>query len=160
MNILQESPAEDLDAMPSQVSFWEAFAFWLKLGFISFGGPAGQISTMNQELVENRRWISERRFLHALNYRMVLPRPEASSLSGLTESAAKSGKTAHFRPCFRANRTTIRLKPVQNCARLPHFSLRPIKPDRLLEADVHSYRRCLGDKCPQHLQRCPPTRMR
>jgi chromate transporter len=54
-------------------------SFWLKLGFISFGGPAGQIAIMHQELVERRRWISERRFLHALNYCMVLPGPEPSS---------------------------------------------------------------------------------
>ncbi len=66
---------------PPPVSFWQAFAFWLKLGFISFGGPAGQISIMHQELVENRRWISERRFLHALNYCMVLPGPEAQQLA-------------------------------------------------------------------------------
>lgn len=63
------------------VSFWEAFRFWLKLGCISFGGPAGQISIMHLELVENRRWISERRFLHALNYCMVLPGPEAQQLA-------------------------------------------------------------------------------
>lgn len=63
------------------VSFWSAFLFWLKLGFISFGGPAGQISIMHQELVENRRWISERRFLHALNYCMLLPGPEAQQLA-------------------------------------------------------------------------------
>ena len=55
--------------------------FWLKLGFISFGGPAGQISIMHQELVENRRWLSERRFLHALNYCMLLPGPEAQQLA-------------------------------------------------------------------------------
>ncbi len=67
--------------VPAPVSFWEAFRFWLKLGFISFGGPAGQISIMHQELVENRRWISERRFLHALNYCMVLPGPEAQQLA-------------------------------------------------------------------------------
>ncbi|WP_018230612.1 chromate efflux transporter [Methyloversatilis universalis] len=66
---------------PVQVSFREAFLFWLKLGFISFGGPAGQISIMHQELVDNRRWISERRFLHALNYCMVLPGPEAQQLA-------------------------------------------------------------------------------
>ena len=60
---------------------WEAFAFWLKLGLISFGGPAGQISIMHTELVERRRWISERRFLHALNYCMVLPGPEAQQLA-------------------------------------------------------------------------------
>lgn len=58
----------------------------------------------------------------------------ARSLSDLTKSAAKRGKAAHFRPCSCANRTTIRLKPGQNCSRLPHFSLRPIKPDRLLGA--------------------------
>lgn len=55
--------------------------FWLKLGFISFGGPAGQIAIMHRELVEQRRWISERRFLHALNYCMVLPGPEAQQLA-------------------------------------------------------------------------------
>jgi len=63
------------------VTFAEAFRFWLKLGFISFGGPAGQIAVMHQELVERRRWISERRFLHALNYCMVLPGPEAQQLA-------------------------------------------------------------------------------
>lgn len=66
---------------PAPVGFWEAFRFWLKLGFISFGGPAGQIAIMHQELVERRRWISERRFLHALNYCMVLPGPEAQQLA-------------------------------------------------------------------------------
>ncbi|HLA35071.1 MAG TPA: chromate transporter, partial [Rhodocyclaceae bacterium] len=68
-------------ALPPPVGFWQAFAFWLKLGLISFGGPAGQISIMHQELVEKRRWISERRFLHALNYCMVLPGPEAQQLA-------------------------------------------------------------------------------
>lgn len=66
---------------PAEVSFWEAFKFWFKLGFISFGGPAGQIAIMHQELVEEKRWISERRFLHALNYCMVLPGPEAQQLA-------------------------------------------------------------------------------
>ena len=66
---------------PEPVSLGEAFRFWLKLGFISFGGPAGQIAIMHQELVERRRWISERRFLHALNYCMVLPGPEAQQLA-------------------------------------------------------------------------------
>ena len=63
------------------VSFSDAFRFWLKLGFISFGGPAGQIAIMHQELVERRRWISEQRFLHALNYCMLLPGPEAQQLA-------------------------------------------------------------------------------
>ncbi len=66
---------------PAPVSFREAFLYWLKLGFISFGGPAGQISMMHTELVERRRWISEHRFLHALNYTMVLPGPEAQQLA-------------------------------------------------------------------------------
>jgi chromate transporter len=66
---------------PAPVSLWEAFLYWLKLGFISFGGPAGQISMMHTELVERRRWISEHRFLHALNYTMVLPGPEAQQLA-------------------------------------------------------------------------------
>ncbi|MFK7845638.1 MAG: chromate efflux transporter [Rhodothermales bacterium] len=72
---------EESDKRPEQVSFIEAFLYWLKLGFISFGGPAGQISMMHQELVEKRRWISENRFLHALNYTMVLPGPEAQQLT-------------------------------------------------------------------------------
>lgn len=62
-------------------SFVEFLLYWFKLGFISFGGPAGQISMMHQELVEKRRWISEHRFLHALNYTMVLPGPEAQQLA-------------------------------------------------------------------------------
>ena len=68
-------------APPVPVSLREAFLYWLKLGFISFGGPAGQISMMHTELVEHRRWISEHRFLHALNYTMVLPGPEAQQLA-------------------------------------------------------------------------------
>lgn len=69
------------ESAPLPPSFLEALAFWLKLGLISFGGPAGQIAIMHQELVEQRRWISERRFLHALNYCMVLPGPEAQQLA-------------------------------------------------------------------------------
>lgn len=71
-------------AVPPAPSFptpGEAFKYWLKLGFISFGGPAGQIAMMHQELVEKRRWISEHRFLHALNYCMLLPGPEAIQLA-------------------------------------------------------------------------------
>ncbi len=63
------------------VDFGTFFRYWLRLGFISFGGPAGQIALMHQELVEQRRWISERRFLHALNYCMLLPGPEAQQLA-------------------------------------------------------------------------------
>lgn len=73
--------AGDTNAAPAAIPFSEAFRFWLKLGFISFGGPAGQIAIMHQELVERKRWISERRFLHALNYCMVLPGPEAQQLA-------------------------------------------------------------------------------
>jgi chromate transporter len=62
-------------------SFGEAFLFWLKLGFISFGGPTGQIAIMHAELVEKKKWISEARFLHALNYCMLLPGPEAQQLA-------------------------------------------------------------------------------
>ncbi len=62
-------------------SFAEAFRFWLKLGFISFGGPAGQIAIMQTELVEKKRWISQPRFLHALNFCMLLPGPEAQQLA-------------------------------------------------------------------------------
>ena len=63
------------------VRFWDAFRFWLTLGFINFGGPTGQIAIMHQELVDRRRWISNARFLHALNYCMILPGPEATQLA-------------------------------------------------------------------------------
>ena len=66
---------------PVALTRGQAFSYWLKLGFISFGGPAGQIAIMHEELVERRRWISENRFLHALNYCMVLPGPEAQQLA-------------------------------------------------------------------------------
>jgi chromate transporter len=66
---------------PQPVSLAQAFRYWLKLGFVSFGGPAGQIAIMHQDLVENRRWISENRYLHALNYCMLLPGPEAQQLA-------------------------------------------------------------------------------
>src|SRR6185369_12556640 len=72
------SPAPE---RPAPVSFAQALRFWLMLGFVSFGGPAGQIAIMHSELVERRRWISENRFLHALNYCMVLPGPEAQQLA-------------------------------------------------------------------------------
>ena len=72
---------DNLQERPQPVTFFDALLYWLKLGFISFGGPAGQISMMHQELVEKRRWISEHRFLHALNYTMVLPGPEAQQLA-------------------------------------------------------------------------------
>ncbi|MDP1638848.1 MAG: chromate efflux transporter [Candidatus Nitrotoga sp.] len=81
MNQPDARAIECTDTQPQLVSFRQAFAFWFKLGFISFGGPAGQISLMHQELVVNRRWISERRFLHALNYCMLLPGPEAQQLA-------------------------------------------------------------------------------
>ncbi|MEE5147166.1 chromate efflux transporter [Pseudomonas alliivorans] len=81
MNTVGPSRVEQDLSRPEPVSLREAVRFWLKLGFISFGGPAGQISIMHQELVERRRWISERRFLHALNYCMLLPGPEAQQLA-------------------------------------------------------------------------------
>ncbi|MCQ9471814.1 chromate efflux transporter [Pseudomonas alliivorans] len=81
MNTVGPSLVEQDLSRPDPVSLREAFRFWFKMGFISFGGPAGQISIMHQELVERRRWISERRFLHALNYCMLLPGPEAQQLA-------------------------------------------------------------------------------
>ena len=71
----------DPTTAPARPTLGVAFKYWLKLGFISFGGPAGQISMMHQELVEKRRWISEHRYLHALNYCMLLPGPEATQLA-------------------------------------------------------------------------------
>jgi len=79
------TPAAEVSASavsaPAAVGVAEALRFWLKLGCISFGGPAGQIAIMHTELVERRRWISEQRFLHALNYCMLLPGPEAQQLA-------------------------------------------------------------------------------
>ncbi len=70
--------AQDRHVAPT---FAEAFRFWLKLGFISFGGPTGQIAIMQNELVEKKKWISQSRFLHALNFCMLLPGPEAQQLA-------------------------------------------------------------------------------
>ena len=67
--------------MSQKPSFKEAFIFWTKLGFISFGGPAGQIAIMHEFLVEKKKWISECKFFNALNYCMVLPGPEAQQLA-------------------------------------------------------------------------------
>src|SRR6476620_2016203 len=75
---LSPTPMSSPTAAPS---FGEAFRFWVKLGFISFGGPTGQIAIMQTELVERKRWISQSRFLHALNYCMLLPGPEAQQLA-------------------------------------------------------------------------------
>jgi chromate transporter len=73
--------ASGATSAPAAVGFRQALGYWLKLGFISFGGPTGQMAIMHQELVERRRWISEGRFLHALNYCMLLPGPEAQQLA-------------------------------------------------------------------------------
>src|SRR5438045_9236798 len=67
--------------MNKTISFKEALGFWLKLGFISFGGPAGQIAIMHRVLVDEKKWIEEERFLHALNFCMLLPGPEAQKLA-------------------------------------------------------------------------------
>src|SRR2546423_5099833 len=78
MNFQQTALGRDRHVAPS---FGEAFKFWLKLGFISFGGPTGQIAIMQTELVEKKQWISQSRFLHALNFCMLLPGPEAQQLA-------------------------------------------------------------------------------
>ncbi len=78
---MSAEPAVESRESPAMPTRAEALRYWLRLGFISFGGPAGQIAIMHEELVERRRWISERRFLHALNYCMVLPGPEAQQLA-------------------------------------------------------------------------------
>jgi len=77
-SVVAGSTHRDAPAVPTRA---QAFRYWLRLGFISFGGPAGQIAIMHRELVDERRWISERRFLHALNYCMLLPGPEAQQLA-------------------------------------------------------------------------------
>jgi chromate transporter len=75
---MADTSGQDRHIVPS---FGEAFRFWLKLGFISFGGPSGQIAMMHAELVEKKKWIGEARFLHALNFCMLLPGPEAQQLA-------------------------------------------------------------------------------
>src|SRR3982751_1027582 len=75
----QADPAASFDDCP--VTFAEALRVWSRIGWLGFGGPAGQIALMHRELVERRRWISEPRFLHALNYCMLLPGPEARQLA-------------------------------------------------------------------------------
>src|ERR1700738_3197801 len=70
-----------MDGRTPTVSFAEAFRFWFKLGFINFGGPAGQIAIMHRELVDNKRWAPEPLFLRALNFSMLLPGPEATELA-------------------------------------------------------------------------------
>ena len=77
----RQAAQANLDTAVALPTERQAFRFWLKLGMISFGGPAGQIAIMHDELVEKRRWISERRFLHALNFCMALPGPEAQQLA-------------------------------------------------------------------------------
>src|SRR4051812_40564125 len=76
-----EAASTDDAAPPQMPTRAEALRYWFRLGCISFGGPAGQIAIMHRELVEGKRWISERRFLHALNFCMVLPGPEAQQLA-------------------------------------------------------------------------------
>ena len=80
-DIAHATMIRDDNAPPAAPSFMQALAYWLWLGCISFGGPAGQIAILHQDLVEKKRWISERRFLHALNYCMLLPGPEAQQLA-------------------------------------------------------------------------------
>lgn len=76
-----DSAHSSLQVPPAKPSFQSTLKYWLKLGFISFGGPAGQIAMMHTDLVDKKRWISEQRFLHALNYCMLLPGPEATQLA-------------------------------------------------------------------------------
>ena len=72
---------EDRSGQTKPVGFWEAFWFWVKLGFINFGGPAGQIAIMHRELVESKRWVSEKQYLRTLNFCMLLPGPEAQQVA-------------------------------------------------------------------------------
>jgi len=73
--------SEDRSGQTKPVGFWEAFWFWVKLGFINFGGPAGQIAIMHRELVERKRWVSEQQYLRTLNFCMLLPGPEAQQVA-------------------------------------------------------------------------------
>ena len=78
---METKPVRTEEARTKPVSFGEAFWFWVKLGFINFGGPAGQIAIMHRELVEKKRWISESQYLRTLNFCMLLPGPEAQQVA-------------------------------------------------------------------------------
>ena len=80
-NAPRQSPDPSPNQPPAPVTLAQAARYWFKLGLVSFGGPAGQIALMHRDLVDDKRWISEKRFLHALNYCMVLPGPEAQQLA-------------------------------------------------------------------------------
>src|SRR3978361_1758570 len=104
---MTDLPADrTLSPAPSHgISFAEAFRVWLKVALLSFGGPAGQIAVMHRILVEERNWISESRFLHALNYCMLLPGPEAQQLATYigwllhrTAGGIMAGGPFHFPP--------------------------------------------------------------
>ena len=128
-------PVDKVLERPQPVSFRQAFWFWLKLGFISFGGPAGQIAIMHTELVERRRWISERRFLHALNYCMLLPGPEAQQLAtyigwllhrtwgGIVAEACLS-----CRRCLSSSDCPGSMSPGAMCPSLPACSMASSRP--------------------------------
>src|SRR5215211_2295915 len=78
---METKAVKSAEAKTKPVSFGEAFWFWVKLGFINFGGPAGQIAIMHRELVEKKRWISESQYLRTLNFCMLLPGPEAQQVA-------------------------------------------------------------------------------
>ena len=118
------------------VSFGEAFQVWCKIACLSFGGPAGQISVMHRILVEEKRWISEDRFLHALNYCMLLPGPEAQQLAtyiGWLLHRTIGGLMAQGMPSFDAARAGAYLHGA--CGRIagPGLIAEDL-PDRLPEA--------------------------
>jgi chromate transporter len=78
---MQTDTSQPVQTHTKAVGFWEAFWFWVKLGFINFGGPAGQIAIMHRELVERKRWVSEGQYLRTLNFCMLLPGPEAQQVA-------------------------------------------------------------------------------
>ena len=100
-------------------TFGEAFRFWVKLGFISFGGPAGQISIMHHELVDRKKWVSNERFLNALNYCMLLPGPEAQQL------ATYIGWLLHRLPGGVVSGAAIRRERVNPANQIPAATYRP-----------------------------------
>src|SRR3712207_8251152 len=77
----KESREKGEELRSKEVKFWEAFWFWVRLGFINFGGPAGQIAIMHRELVERKHWVAEGQFLRTLNFCMLLPGPEAQQVA-------------------------------------------------------------------------------
>src|SRR5215211_1556708 len=151
--------AEDRSSgQTKRVGFWEAFWFWVKLGFINFGGPAGQIAIMHKELVEKKRWVSEKQYLRTPNFCMLLPGPERSR-------GRRRRRVRALTP--QCNHGYTRVSRPDACRW--RFMMRRQDVEQLTHADVVGHRRfsSRGDRgqesdrpCPEHWLEAPRRRRR